>query len=133
MHSFDLQLNRIFTLQGRFVISIHDEVRYLVAEEDKYKAALALHLANLLVRAHVAASLGLNSLPASTAFFSSVDIDSVLRKEPGSDCVTPSNPLGLAVGHGIPPGEGLDIQQVLEKLTAQQLRHVSCQLNEAKR
>jgi hypothetical protein len=29
------------------------------------------------------ARVGLNNLPASTAFFSSVDVDTVLRKEPG--------------------------------------------------
>ena len=46
----------------------------------------------------------------------SVDVDTVLRKEPDSDCVTPSNPLGLAQGHGIPPGEGLHIFSTLEKL-----------------
>jgi hypothetical protein len=34
----------------------------------------------------------------------------------GSDCVTPSNPLGLRAGHGIEYGEGLDIWQVLDKL-----------------
>ena len=103
-------------MQARFSISIHDEIRYLVASEDRYTAALALHLSNLLVRAQVVASLGLDSLPASTAFFSAVDVDTVLRKEPASDCVTPSNPRGLRAGHGIPFGEGLDIQQVLDKL-----------------
>ena len=39
-----------------------------------------------------------------------------MRKEPGADCVTPSNNLGLKEGHGIPHGEGLDIWQTLEKL-----------------
>ena len=57
-------------VRGRFVISIHDEIRYLVASEDRYKASLALHLANLMVRSEVSAKLGLDSLPASTAFFS---------------------------------------------------------------
>ena len=87
-------------VRGRFVISIHDEVsyivhtcvfictrvytsymqvRYLVVSEDRYKASLALHLANLLVRSEVSAQLGLHSLPASTAFFSSVDIDKVRK------------------------------------------------------
>ena len=98
------------------MISIHDEVRYLVRSEDRYRAALALHLANLLVRAEVCAKLGLDNLPANTAFFSSVDVDTVMRKEPGADCVTPSNKLGLKEGHGIPHGEGLDIWQTLEKL-----------------
>ena len=55
------------------------QVRYLVVSEDRYKASLALHLANLLVRSEVSAQLGLHSLPASTAFFSSVDIDKVRK------------------------------------------------------
>ena len=109
------------------MISIHDEVRYLVVSEDRYKAALALHLSNLLVRSYVVASLGLDNLPASTAFFSSVDVDTILRKEPSSDCVTPSNPHGLLKGHGILPGEGLDISQVLEKLETEK------KLNELRR
>ena len=46
----------------------------------------------------------------------SVDVDTVLRKEPGADCVTPSNRQGLERGHGIPGGEGLDIWTTLEKL-----------------
>lgn len=40
----------------------------------------------------------------SVAFFSAVDIDTVLRKEVTIDCKTPSNPLGLHKGQGIAPG-----------------------------
>merc|ERR1712037_778128 len=103
-------------VNGRFVLSIHDEVRFLVRSEDRYRAALALHLANLLVRAEIVAQLGMDNMPASGAFFSSVDVDTVLRKEPSADCVTPSNKLGLELGHGIPRGEGLDIWQTVEKV-----------------
>lgn len=39
-----------FAIDGRFCISIHDEVRYLVREEDRYRAALALQISNLLTR-----------------------------------------------------------------------------------
>ena len=46
----------------------------------------------------------------------SVDVDTVLRKEPGADCVTPSNPRGLESGHGIPGGEGLDIWTTMERI-----------------
>ena len=62
------------------------------------------------------AQLGMDNMPASGAFFSSVDVDTVMRKEPSADCVTPSNPLGLEKGHGIAKGEGLDIWAVLEKV-----------------
>ena len=60
--------------------------------------------------------IGLNDLPQSVAFFSTVEVDSVLRKESHLDCRTPSNPHGLAIGYGIPNGESLDIYQLLEKL-----------------
>lgn len=39
-----------FDIDGRFCISIHDEVRYLVCSEDRYRAALALQITNLLTR-----------------------------------------------------------------------------------
>ena len=90
----------------------------------RYRAALALHLANLLVRAEIVAQLGLDNMPASGAFFSSVDVDTVMRKEPSADCVTPSNPLGLEKGHGIARGEGLDIWAVMEKVKEEESRKV---------
>lgn len=39
-----------YNIDGRFCISIHDEVRYLVKSEDRYRAALALQITNLLTR-----------------------------------------------------------------------------------
>ena len=59
--------------------------------------------------------LGLNDLPLSVAFFSGVDVDKVLRKEPNMDCVTPSNPLGLLKGYGVEYGESLTVHDVIAK------------------
>ncbi|XP_023378731.1 DNA polymerase subunit gamma-1 isoform X2 [Pteropus vampyrus] len=103
-----------FAIDGRFCISIHDEVRYLVREEDRYRAALALQVTNLLTRCMFAYKLGLNDLPQSVAFFSAVDIDQCLRKEVTMDCKTPSNPTGMERRYGIPQGEALDIYQIIE-------------------
>ncbi|XP_025856865.1 DNA polymerase subunit gamma-1 isoform X2 [Vulpes vulpes] len=103
-----------FAIDGRFCISIHDEVRYLVREEDRYRAALALQITNLLTRCMFAYKLGLNDLPQSVAFFSTVDIDQCLRKEVTMDCKTPSNPTGMERRYGIPQGEALDIYQIIE-------------------
>ena len=52
-----------YDIDGRFAISIHDEVRYLVKEEDRYRAALALHITNLLTRSLFAYKLGMKDLP----------------------------------------------------------------------
>ena len=50
-------------MRARFCISIHDEVRYMVREEDCARAALALQLANLLTRAMFVYQLGMQDLP----------------------------------------------------------------------
>lgn len=99
----------------RFVISFHDEVRYLVPDQLKYDAALAMHITNLLTRSFCSIRLGINDLPMSVAFFSSVEVDTVLRKECNLDCKTPSNPHGLEKGYMIKNGESLSVQDCIEK------------------
>ncbi|KAJ1726422.1 DNA-directed DNA polymerase gamma mip1, partial [Coemansia biformis] len=79
-------LARRYQIDLRFVISVHDEIRYMVAERDVHRAALALQVANLWVRAMFSSRLGIEDLPQSVAFFSAVDIDHVLRKEVDMSC-----------------------------------------------
>jgi len=98
----------------RFCLSFHDEIRYLVPNEHRYQTALALHVTNLLVRAFCVQKLGMTDLPQSVAFFSSVEVDTALRKDALNDCVTPSNPHGLSKGYGVPLGESLDIIKAIE-------------------
>lgn len=105
-------LIRRFNLDARLAITVHDEIRYLVKEEDKYRGAMALQVANLWTRAMFSQQMGINELPQSCAYFSAVDIDHVLRKEVDMDCVTPSHP------EKIPHGESLDINQLLDKGTS---------------
>lgn len=52
-----------YSIDGRFSISIHDEVRYLVRQEDSYRAALALQITNLFTRCMCAHKLGIPDLP----------------------------------------------------------------------
>lgn len=102
-------LIQTYDIKARYLISVHDELRYLVVEQDRYRAALALQIANLWTRCLFAYRLGMDDLPQGVAFFSAVDVDSVLRKEVDMSCVTPSHP------KPIPPGESLNIEQVLER------------------
>lgn len=102
-------LARRYNIDARLAISVHDEIRYLVKDEDKYRAAMALQVANLWTRAMFAQQVGINDLPQSCAYFSAVDIDHVLRKEVDMDCITPSH------STPIPVGESIDIKQLLEK------------------
>lgn len=102
-------LIRRFNLNARLAITVHDEIRYLVKEEDKYRAAMALQVSNLWTRAMFSQQMGIDDLPQGCAFFSAVDIDHVLRKEVDMDCITPSHP------NKIPHGESLDITALLER------------------
>ena len=102
-------LTRRFNLSARLSITVHDEIRYLVKEEDKYRVAMALQVANVWTRAMFSQQMGINELPQSCAYFSAVDIDHVLRKEVDMDCITPSHKTK------IPHGESLDIGVLLEK------------------
>ncbi|RUS31744.1 DNA polymerase family A-domain-containing protein [Jimgerdemannia flammicorona] len=98
-----------YGIDARFMLSVHDEVRYLAKEEDKYRAALALQVANLWTRCLFSWRLGIRNLPQSVAFFSAVDIDTVLRKETDMNCLTPSNPVK------IPNGISLTIDDLIQK------------------
>lgn len=98
---------RLYNINARLAITVHDEIRYLVKDEDKYRAALALQVSNLWTRAMFSQQMGINDLPQSCAYFSAVDIDHVLRKEVDMDCITPSHKTA------IPHGESIDIQQLL--------------------
>ncbi|KAK5672355.1 DNA-directed DNA polymerase gamma mip1 [Batrachochytrium dendrobatidis] len=103
-------LMRRLNIDGRFLISIHDEVRYIIKDEHVDLACLALHISNLWTRAMFSSRLGLHDLPLNVAFFSLVDVDHCLRKEVDMQCVTPSN------GSPIPPGRSLTVNETIERL-----------------
>ncbi|EOD53147.1 putative dna polymerase gamma protein [Neofusicoccum parvum UCRNP2] len=92
-------LTRQCNIQARLALTVHDEIRYLVKEEDKYRAALALQVSNIWTRAMFSQQVGIDDLPQACAFFSAVDIDHVLRKEVDMDCVTPSHPTPIPPDH----------------------------------
>ncbi|KAL4724949.1 DNA-directed DNA polymerase gamma mip1 [Fusarium chlamydosporum] len=108
-------LIRRFNIDARVALTVHDEIRYLVKEQDKYRTALALQVANVWTRAMFAQQVGINDLPQSCAYFSAVDIDHVLRKEVDMECITPSHQTP------IPPGESIDINALLNQGKAAKL------------
>ncbi|KAG0322260.1 DNA-directed DNA polymerase gamma mip1 [Dissophora globulifera] len=97
-----------YDIKARFMLCVHDEVRYMVKEEDSARATLALQISNLWTRAMFSYKLGIHDLPQSVAFFSSVDIDHVFRKEVNMDCITPTQL------EKIPHGYNLTIEGVLD-------------------
>ncbi|KAL7422132.1 DNA-directed DNA polymerase gamma mip1 [Cryptotrichosporon argae] len=100
-------LIKTYAIDARYLLSVHDEVRYLARDHDRHRTALALQIANAWTRALFCYNLGIDDVPQGVAFFSAVDIDHVLRKETDMACVTPSQP------DAIVPGESVDIAQLL--------------------
>ncbi|KAF9357817.1 DNA-directed DNA polymerase gamma mip1 [Mortierella sp. AD094] len=100
-------LIRKYDIKARFMLCVHDEVRYMVKEEDTARATLALQISNLWTRALFSYKLGIHDLPQSVAFFSCVDVDHVFRKEVFMDCLTPTQ------SNKIPHGTSLTIDDVL--------------------
>lgn len=98
-----------YDIKARYLLSVHDEVRYLATDGDKLRTALALQIANVWTRALFCYNLGFDDMPQGIAFFSAVDVDHVLRKETDMPCTTPSNPTPIA------PGESLDIDALLRR------------------
>ncbi|KAI9051550.1 hypothetical protein LZ554_004596 [Drepanopeziza brunnea f. sp. 'monogermtubi'] len=102
-------LIRRFNIDARLAITVHDEIRYIVSEQDKYRAAMALQVSNVWTRSMFSQQVGINDLPQACAYFSAIDIDHVLRKEVDMDCITPSHHTR------IPHGESIDVTTLLTK------------------
>ena len=86
-------LARIFKIPAQFIISIHDEMWFMVPERYVENFAVVFQMAHLYSWARFQASVGIADVPLSRAFFSSVAIDERLRKSVHECTVTPSNPL----------------------------------------
>lgn len=99
---------------ARLLMTIHDEIRYLVKAGHEVLATYALQLAHLTIRALFIDTLGLDCIPAGIAWFSAVDVDTVLRKDPYANQVTLSQPLAIA------PGRCITAKDLLSILTGSQ-------------
>ena len=88
-------LARRFKIPAQFILSIHDEVWWMVPEKYAESFAVLFQMAHLYSWARFQASVKMCDVPLSRAFFSSVAIDNRLRKSPDECTATPSNPRGI--------------------------------------
>jgi DNA polymerase gamma 1 len=108
-------LYKKYNVDGRLVATIHDEIRTMVADKDVLKATYCLQIAHLYCWAAFIDTMNLDCIPAGMAWFSAVDVDTVLRKNPFDKQITPTQPDGVPVGYTISAG------QLLEKINDCQL------------
>jgi DNA polymerase gamma 1 len=104
-------LAKKFKIPAQFVISIHDEIHWMVPEKYAEIFAVTFQMAHLYSWARFQAGVNINDVPLSRAFFSSVAIDNRLRKSPQECTVTPSNPNGKDE----PNGEEYSMAQMADR------------------
>jgi len=92
---------REFKIEAQFVVSIHDEVAFIVPDKQAKAFAAAFQIAHAMSWARFHAGCGVPELPLSRAFFSGVAVDHRLRKSPYESTVTPSNPQGSEEPNGV--------------------------------
>jgi DNA polymerase gamma 1 len=68
-------------IQGRFIFSYHDEQWSIVREEDANRMANVFQLCHILTWSLFYESVGFDTIPFNYLFFSSVNVDRVIRKE----------------------------------------------------
>lgn len=109
---------RYYKIPFHFVISVHDEMVFMVPEKLAEVATGVMQIAHLMSWARYHASLGFTNLPLARAFFSGVSVDERMRKSPKDSTVTPSNPDGDLE----PPGEEYYVsEEIFEKLRKRRL------------
>jgi len=87
-------LARRFKIPAQFILSIHDELWWMVPERYAESFCVVFQMAHLYSWARFQASVDMCDVPLSRAFFSSVAIDERLRKSVHECTRTPSNPGG---------------------------------------
>jgi DNA polymerase gamma 1 len=95
-------------LDARFMLCIHDEVRYICADQDAARLAYLLQIAHLYTRAKITQALGFEHLPIGSSWFPEVDVDQYLRKDSGLPCTTPTQTKALAPGYALTPRDTLE-------------------------
>jgi DNA polymerase gamma 1 len=94
-------LTEEYKIPARFILSIHDEIWFMTPERYAEQFAVLFQIAHMYTWSLFHSAVGIPDLPLSRAYFSSVAIDTRLRKSPKEKTVTLSNPKGGTEESGI--------------------------------
>jgi len=94
---------KYYGIDGRLMLTIHDEIRAVVNKEHVLQAAYALNLAHVMTTCAFIDRLNLDLIPSSKAWFEEIDVTQHLSKTAKSDdgkpfCQCPEFPQGLPEG-----------------------------------
>lgn len=91
-------LFRQYNIDGRLGTTLHDELFYIVREEQAVLAAYLMQMAHLWCWSLQHYKLGIHDIPAVCAFASFVNIDNCWRKSPTANTITPTHSLNIEPG-----------------------------------
>jgi DNA polymerase gamma 1 len=113
----------IYNVEGKFLISIHDETWTMAKEEHAFKMSWIFQLCHMLVWSIFFEAYGFQTIPFNYLFFSSVNIDKVLRKEVNNVTVKVEDEwiyqgLKTASNEGpeVQPGKSSKVTKLMEQL-----------------
>lgn len=90
-----------YQVRGRLMLTIHDEIRTLVHQDDVKQASYCLMLAHVYTTALFIDQLGLDLVPASKAWFEELDCTKHLSKAWDKPGKCPEYPEGLPTGYRV--------------------------------
>lgn len=85
-------LTRLYKVEARFCMSVHDSVLYLCKEEDADLVSALYQIAHLWSWAWLRYNYGIYEMPHANAWFSSIEVDRIFRKSATASTVTVSQP-----------------------------------------
>lgn len=108
-------LGKINKIENHFTLAIHDEVHFIVREEDREKFAALMNVAHYMVWKLFHEAWGIKEFPICRMYFDQLDSRHCIVKEPEENLTTPSNPLGYEekLGVGI---KAKDVSEYIENL-----------------
>lgn len=112
LHAFITSMEYLiqkYNINAKFCISIHDSITYLCKESDTEFLVACYQVAHAWSWAWLRSNYDLYELPAAATWFSSVEIDDIMRKSATTDVVTISNPIPK------PNGKAYSLEQILSQ------------------
>jgi DNA polymerase gamma 1 len=94
-----------------YCISIHDEMSFIVNENQVLEFAAIMQMAHFYTWNLFYEQFGVTEFPWQKAFFDSIEVGHCLRKEANEDLTTPSNPNGGSE----PPGYTITAKELYDK------------------
>jgi DNA polymerase gamma 1 len=109
-------LAKRFNIPYQVAFMIHDQLIFEVSEEQKQDFLWIFQTAHMLSKSLFYQRLGVKAYPAKFMYFETVEMDTVLRKSPLKDCVTPTNKNPIPLGQVVKAKDCMPTERIIQFL-----------------